>query len=106
MPLSSSWESLPRTRRQRRSCSGSNSVELAMLPCRLKVVEIERGQVFQLLLFFFGQRMFQRLAGFVAADAPEFAQVLANVPFLLRAEAAEGPPEEYERPLELIVVQG
>ncbi len=45
------------------------------------------------------------LLGGVGVHAPVLGQVLADLPLLVRGEAAERPPQEHDRPLELLVVQ-
>ena len=41
-----------------------------------------------------------------ALKPPVLAEVLGDVPFLAGAERPEGPPEEYQGPAELLLVQG
>ena len=50
-------------------------------------------------------RLEQPVAGNVAVDAPEFAQVLAYLPLFSRTEPAERPAKKYQCPLELVAVQ-
>src|SRR5262245_53973271 len=100
MPLRDSCASLPRISRQRLSCSG---VKVAAMS---NVAKVEFVEVFQRLFLFFAERLLDQLAGRVSVQAPALAKVFCDVPFLPRAEAAKGPPQEYECSLELSVVEG
>src|SRR5690348_17959069 len=75
-----------------------------MLPW-LQVVEVEILQVIESLFFRLAQLCFERLAGRVGGNAPVLGQVLRNLAFLSRAEAAKCTPQEDQGPAEGFFVQ-
>ena len=83
-----SCESLPRINRQRVSSTGSTGFVI------LEIAKIKLVEVGELLFFLLGQRLFDQLAGGRGVHPPVFAEVLGNVPLLLRTEAAERPAEK------------
>ncbi len=74
-------------------------------PSQLEVVKIELVQIFQCLLFLFGQRLIEQLACDISSGSPMLAQVFGNSACFLQAGVTKRAAQEHDGATELFVIE-